>query len=136
VNYLLDTNVVSELGRRYPDRKVAAWANGVDTMDLHLSLLTLGEIAKGVAMAERRDAIRGAALSQWLDGLRREYADRIIGIDGKIAETWGRLSSGRSIPIVDALPAATALVHDLTLVTRNTRDIADIGVRTINPWLA
>jgi hypothetical protein len=134
LNFLLDTNVVSELERKSPDRKVVAWAKTIDTMDLHLSVLTLGEITRGAAKLERRDAARGAALFQWLDGLRRQYHDRIIGVDGEIAEAWGRLGSGRSIPIVDGLLAATALVRGMTLVTRNVRDIADLGVAVLNPW--
>jgi predicted nucleic acid-binding protein len=134
LSFLLDTNIVSELGRKNPDRRVAAWANSVGTAALHLSVLTLGEIAKGAASLERRDAMRGAALSRWLEGLRHQYADRIIAVDDQIAEAWGRLASRRSIPVIDALLAATALVRGMTLVTRNIRDIADVGVEVLNPW--
>ena len=134
MSFLVDTNVVSELGRKNSNRHVLAWANSVGTTALHLSVLTLGEIAKGAAKLERRDAVRGAALSRWLYGLRQQYADRIIDVDGEIAEAWGRLASGRSIPIIDALLAATALVRGMTLVTRNVRDIADVGVPVLNPW--
>jgi predicted nucleic acid-binding protein len=134
LSFLLDTNVVSELGRKDPDRRVAAWANSVGTAALHLSVLTLGEIAKGAASLERRDAMRGVALSRWLEGLRHRYADRIIAVDDQIAEAWGRLASRRSIPVIDALLAATALVRGMTLVTRNIRDVADVGVEVLNPW--
>jgi predicted nucleic acid-binding protein len=134
LSFLLDTNVVSELGRKNPDRRVAAWANSVGTAALHLSVLTLGEIAKGAASLERRDAMRGVALSRWLEGLRHQYADRIIAVDDQIAEAWGRLASRRSIPVIDALLAATALVRSMTLVTRNIRDVADVGVEVLNPW--
>lgn len=134
MSFLLDTNVVSELGRKNPDRRVAAWANSVGTVALHLSVLTLGEIAKGAVSLERRDAMRGAALSRWLEGLRHQYADRIIAVDDQIAEAWGRLASRRSIPVIDALLAATALVRNMTLVTRNIRDVADVGVEVLNPW--
>jgi len=131
LSFLLDTNVVSELGRKNPDRRVAAWANSVGTAALHLSVLTLGEIAKGAASLERRDTMRGVALSRWLEGLRHQYADRIIAVDDQIAEAWGRLASRRSIPVIDALLAATALVRSMTLVTRNIRDV---GVEVLNPW--
>ena len=131
MSFLLDTNVVSELGRKNPDRRVAAWANSVGTAALHLSVLTLGEIAKGAASLERRDTMRGVALSRWLEGLRHQYADRIIAVDDQIAEAWGRLASRRSIPVIDALLAATALVRSMTLVTRNIRDV---GVEVLNPW--
>jgi toxin FitB len=134
LSFLLDTNVVSELGRKNPDRRVAAWANSVGTAALHLSVLTLGEIAKGAASLERRDAMRGVALSRWLEGLRYQYADRIIAVDDQIAEAWGRLASRRSIPVIDALLAGTALVRSMTLVTRNIRDVADVGVEVLNPW--
>jgi predicted nucleic acid-binding protein len=136
LNFLLDTNVVSELGRTNADRNVVAWANRAGTPALHLSVLTLGEIAKGATRLERRDAVRGAALWRWLDGLRQQYADRIIGVDDEIAEAWGRLASGRSIPVVDALLTATASVRRMTLVTRNVRDIAEAGVPVLNPWNA
>jgi predicted nucleic acid-binding protein len=134
LSFLIDTNVVSELGRKNPDCHVVAWANNVGTAALHLSVLTLGEIAKGAASLERRDALRGAALSRWLEGLHHQYADRIIAVDDEIAEAWGRLASRRSIPVIDALLAATALVRGMTLVTRNVRDIADVGVEVLNPW--
>jgi len=134
LSFLLDTNVVSELGRKDPDRRVAAWANSVGTAALHLSVLTLGEIAKGAASLERRDAMREAALSRWLEGLRHQYADRIIAVDDQIAEAWGRLASRRSIPVIDALLAATALARSMTLVTRNIRGVADVGVEVLNPW--
>jgi hypothetical protein len=134
LNFLIDTNVASELGRPKPDRRVVDWADGVGTSALHLSVLTLGEIAKGAAKLKRRDAVAANALYRWLEGLRRHYADRIIAIDANIAEAWGQLASGRSVPVIDALLAATALVHGLTLVTRNERDIADLGVPILNLW--
>jgi predicted nucleic acid-binding protein len=136
LSFLIDTNVASELGRANANRNVVAWANSVGTLNLHLSVLTLGEVAKGAAKLQRRDAAAGTALYRWLDGLRQQYADRIIGIDADIAEAWGRLASGRSVPVIDALLAATALVHGLTLVTRNERDVADFGVPVLNPWNA
>jgi toxin FitB len=134
LSFLIDTNVVSELARKGAHGDVVAWVKSAGSTNLYLSVLTLGEIAKGAAKLERRNARAGRALYRWLEGLRLQYADRIIGIDAQIAETWGMLASKRSIPVIDALLAATALVRNLTLVTRNERDVADLGVRVLNPW--
>jgi toxin FitB len=136
LSFLIDTNVVSELGRKNPDRHVVAWANSIGAAELYLSVLTLGEIAKGAASLARRDAVRGAALSRWLEGLRLQYAGRIIAVDGEIAEAWGRLAAGRSIPVIDTLLAATALVRGMTLVTRNVRDVGGASITLLNPWNA
>jgi hypothetical protein len=89
---------------------------------------------QGIAKLGRRDPVASAALDQWLDDLRRQYADRIIGFDGEIAETWGRMAAGRSMPIIDGLLAATALVRGMTLVTRNTCDIGGTGVAWLDPF--
>lgn len=134
MKYLLDTNVISEPRRKAPDPNVLAWFRKVDPGSLYISVLTLGEIAKGAESLSRRDPANGNSLLAWLGGLRHLYADRLIGIDGGIAERWGRLSAVRSLPVIDGLLAATALALDMTLVTRNTRDIAGTGVAVINPW--
>ncbi|MBW7849559.1 MAG: type II toxin-antitoxin system VapC family toxin [Rhodospirillales bacterium] len=136
MSYLLDTNVVSELRRRVPEPKVLAWFGRADPERLYLSVLTLGEIAKGAASLSRRDPAAGGSLRGWLDGLRAHYADRLIGIDALVAEEWGRLSAARTLPVIDGLLAATALVHGLALVTRNGSDVVDTGVAVINPWQA
>ena len=136
MSYLLDTNVVSELRRRQPDGAVLAWLRRADPAALHLSVLTLGEIVKGAESLARRDPAAGRALHHWLDGLRHHYADRLLGIDGAVAETWGRLSALRPLPVIDGLLAATALVHGLTLVTRNLRDVAGTGAAVVDPWVA
>jgi len=134
VSFLLDTNVVSEIRRKKPDPSVMAWLRQVDHAKLRLSVLTLGEITKGVHLLARRDPNGARQLTAWLDGLRQHYADRLLGIDGTIAETWGRLATERALPLIDGLLAATALVHGLTLVTRNVRDVAGTGVALLNPW--
>jgi toxin FitB len=134
LTFLLDTNVVSETRRKRPDPQVIAWLGRVDPDTLHISVLTLGEIAKGVAQRAKREAVSAVAIQQWLDALRLRYAERIVGIDAEIAETWGRLSAARPIPVIDGLFSATALVRGMTLVTRNVRDIAGTGVGVINPW--
>jgi predicted nucleic acid-binding protein len=84
----------------------------------------------------RRDQPPSAALQRWLIGLRQAYADRIIGVDREIAERWGQLDAGRTLPVIDSLIAATALVRGMTLVTRNVRDIEDTGAMLLNPWEA
>lgn len=134
MSFLIDTNVVSELARPRPDRRVVVWSETAGVASSYLSVLTIGEIAKGVAKLQQRNAAAGAALHDWLVGLQQQYADRIIDIDTEVAQAWGRIASRRSVPVIDALLAATALVHDLTLVTRHERDVADLGVDVLNPW--
>ncbi len=134
MSYLLDTNVVSEVGRPQPEPKVIAWLGPIDPDSLFLSVLTLGELTKGVLQLERRNPGAGAPLRAWLDLLRSDYQGRILGIDGVIAETWGRLAAIRPRPVVDGLLAATAIVHELTLVTRNARDFEGTGVAIHDPW--
>lgn len=136
MKFLIDTNVASELGRPRPDRNVVAWSHNVAPEDQYLSVLTLGELARGVSRLARRDGSRSAALQQWLDGLKRSYSDRIVDVDHEIAEQWGLLDAKRSMPVVDGLLAATALVHGMILVTRKVRDVRDTGVAMLNPWEA
>jgi predicted nucleic acid-binding protein len=132
--FLLDTNVLSEATRPRPEPRVLAWMRRAVPDTLFVSALTVGELIKGLHQLERRSAGRALHLRTWLDGLRADYADRVLPIDTAIAEAWGRLAAVRPRPVVDGLLAATALVHDLTLVTRNARVIADAGVRVLDPW--
>jgi len=138
--FLLDTNVISELVRRKPEPKVTTWVEATDEMLLHLSVLTLGEIRKGILSV--RDSSRRVALGAWLDSdLVIRFAGRILAIDEAVAERWGQLSAqaelrNSPLPVIDALLAATALQHNLTLVTRNVRDVAATGVPLFNPWSA
>jgi predicted nucleic acid-binding protein len=134
VSYLLDTNVVSETRKRRPDAHVERWLADSDPDSHHLSVLTLGEIEKGIAIRARRDVQGSAGLQAWLEGLRLLFAERILGIDDSIARRWGRLAGNTDLPAIDGLIAASALVHDLTVVTRNTKDFAPSGVRLIDPW--
>jgi predicted nucleic acid-binding protein len=136
VNYLLDTNVVSEARRKRPDARVASWLKWADERTLHISVMTLGEIVKGAAQHGTRDRTQASIYDQWLEIIRSEFADRTIGVDTEIAQLWGRLAAKRPIPIVDGLLAATAVVHGMTLVTRNARDVAELGVSVLNPWEA
>lgn len=134
--YLLDTNVVSEARRERPDPVVMRWLGGVDDMALRISVLTLGEIAKGVALRAKRDPTGVAQLQDWLAAIRLHYADRLVPIGAETAEAWGTLTAARSLPVIDGLLAATAIVHDMTLVTRNSKDFADTGARLLDPWQA
>jgi predicted nucleic acid-binding protein len=136
VSFLLDTNVISEPRRKRPDLRVMSWFGSTDRGSLHISVLTLGELTMGAARLARRDGVQAAVLRQWLDDTRQRYTNRIIPIDSEISEAWGELNAIRPLPVIDGLLAATALVRGMTFVTRDTRDIAGTGARTINPWIA
>ena len=135
MSYLLDTNVLSELRRKQPDARVLQWFAQRPAGTLYLSVLTLGEIRKGVeALA---DQPRRLLLLDWLETeLPGFFAGRILGVDAAVADRWGRLvaQAGRPLPAVDSLLAATATQHGLILVTRNVRDVQGLGVQVINPW--
>jgi hypothetical protein len=138
--YLLDTNVVSELrkvraGRA--DAQVAAWADGVDASDLYLSVVSLQELEIGVLLAERRDATQGAVLRRWLDEhVLPAFAGRLLVVDAAVARRSARLHVPNPRPLRDGLIAATALVHGMTVVTRNVDDFTPTGVPTLDPWSA
>ena len=134
MTFLLDTNVLSEI-RRNRDPHVRAWVKAVDDVDLHLSVMTLGEIRKGTELLRGRDPKQADVFAAWLDELHRLFADRIMAIDARIAEEWGRLNAITPRNTVDSLIAATARVHGLTVVTRNTGDFEGCGVPLLNPWL-
>ena len=132
--FLLDTNVVSELRHRPPDPRVASWYSKVETSAMFISVLTLGEIKCGADRLSRKDPDRHRAIMRWLDLLQDIYRERVFDVDRTVAMAWGYLNAARTRPVVDGLLAATALVHDLTLVTRNVRDFAGTNVPVINPW--
>jgi predicted nucleic acid-binding protein len=134
VGYLLDTNVLSETRKRNPDAQVLAFLANADPSTLYISVLTLGELRKGVARKQLSDPFAAANIAGWVDGLELGYADRILGIDAPTARLWGEWSARRPLPVVDTLLAATAVAHGLTLVTRNTGDVEDIDVRLHNPF--
>ena len=137
MTWLVDTNVLSELrkGAR-ADRGVARWWQGVAEHELFLSVLALGEIRKGADSVRGRDPAFAAALDAWLRGLSEHFAGRVLPVDAAVADIWGRLSAARALPVIDGLMAATALVHDLTLVTRNVRHVSGLGVRVLDPFAA
>jgi predicted nucleic acid-binding protein len=134
--YLLDTNVVSETRKLRADPRVTRFLGAASGDHLFLSVLTLGELRKGVAARRRTDAQAADLIAGWVDDIEREFADRLLPVDAAAARIWGELSAVRSIPVVDTLIAATAIAHGLTLVTRNTRDVAATGVALFDPWVA
>lgn len=134
MSFLLDTNILSELRRPNGNANVKAWLASVPSDSLYLSVLTVGEIRRGIELLRRRDPAQAAIYDAWLTTLRRDYADRIILITGDIAEEWGRMNVPDPLPAVDGLMAATAKVRGLTFVTRNVADIARTGMRVLNPF--
>ena len=134
MQYLLDTNVLSETRRKQADERVIRFLSSAEPSVLFLSVLTLGELRKGVALKGRSDPSAARALGSWVDGLEYSFADRVLGVDAATARLWGELSAQRPRPVVDTLLAATAVVHGLTLVTRNTADVLDTGASLFDPW--
>lgn len=122
--------------KRRPDPAVVAWLRDVDSGDLHVSVLTLGEVRRGIERLRRRDAGQSAVYEAWLGTLESAFADRVLPIDVAVAEAWGRISATDPLPAVDGLLAATALVHGLTVVTRDTGPFERAGVPFLDPWAA
>lgn len=134
-SFLVDTNVLSEArkGTR-ANAGVSAFFASADDAALHVSVLTIGELHKGVERIRRRDPSAARALGRWLSSVEREFADRILPVDTEIAATWGALDAAGPIPVVDGLLAATAITRGLTLVTRNVRDVRRTGVKVLDPF--
>jgi predicted nucleic acid-binding protein len=137
MSYLLDTNVVSEIRRPRPDSGVAAWFDQADSGELYLSVLVVGEIRQGIErLRGRRDRKQADLFEAWLTRLKDEFADRLLPISARVAECWGRLNAAQPLPVIDGLLAATAIEHDLTLVTRESRTLGASGARLLDPWRA
>ena len=134
MSFLLDTNVVSELRRRTPDAGVIAWFDTVDSRELYLSVLTIGEIRQGICRLHRRDQVQAAVFDRWLVGLLGAYSDRVVPVTVEVAREWGRLNVTGPVPVVDGLLAATAKLHEWTLVTRNISGVSGTGARLLNPF--
>jgi len=132
--YLLDTNVISETRKTRADSGVTAFLSAADAAGLFLSVLTLGELHKGVAAKRRIDPVAADRLGAWVDGIATSFADRVLPVDAAAARLWGELSAHRSLPVIDTLIAATAMSHGLTLVTRNRSDVESTGVPLVDPW--
>jgi toxin FitB len=134
VRYLLDTNVVSEARKPRGDGGVKRWIASMSREDLYLSVLTLGEVRRGVERLRRRDPDQADVYEAWLETVVRHFADRIVPVDATAAEEWGRMNVPEPVPVVDGLIAATAKVGNMTFVTRNTADVERTGVRLLNPF--
>ena len=138
--YVLDTNVVSELRKvriGKADLNVAAWAQSVDATDLFVSAITILELELGVMSIERKDATQGALLRSWLEQhVLPEFSGRTLPVDTAVAQRCARLHVPDKRSERDALIAATALVHGMTVITRNVADFLPTGVAIINPWEA
>jgi predicted nucleic acid-binding protein len=135
VIYLIDTNIISEV--RKGDRcnaHVASWYASIDDADIFLSVLVLGEIRSGIERARVKDPLKSGALERWLAAVQESFADRILPVDQMVADAWGRMNAKRSVSTVDALLAATAKVHRMTLATRNISHVADLGADVFNPF--
>jgi predicted nucleic acid-binding protein len=136
--FLLDTNIPSELTRQKSDPQVEQWLDDANDEELYFSVVSLGEIVKGITVLPASKRREG--LQDWLDHtLRRWFEGRILPVTAPIAERWGMLSGecrlrGREVKVADGLIVATALHHDLTIVTRNVKDFAGLGIPVINPW--
>ena len=135
--FLLDTNVASEMVKLKPHPGVVRWMAEADETLLYFSVVTLGEIRKGIA--SQADAARRALLESWLAGLAARFSERILPVDLAVADRWGHITGfckakGITVPVIDGLLAATALHYDLIFVTRNTEDVQGTGVDTLDPW--
>jgi toxin FitB len=135
VSYLWDTNVISELrkGTR-ANANVRAWAKSAEHDDHYLPAVVVGELRQGIEAIRGRDPKTARHLDRWFERIVETHADRILPIDRRIAELWGRLNTPDPLPIIDGLIAATAIAHDLTLVTRDVAAVRRTGVRLLNPF--
>ena len=131
--YLLDTNVVSELRRPKPHGAVLAWLDGIPDRDLHLSAVTLGELQAGVEITREQDSTKAEAIEAWIEQVERTW--NLLPMDSRCFRVWARLMHRRPDDLIeDAMIAATAIVHNLIVVTRNRRDFKKLGVDTLNPF--
>ena len=132
--YLLDTCIISEFRRANCNAGVAEWMSSIEPDEAFLSVITLGEIRRGIELHRTKGAKTAGALERWLLGLESHYAERMLPITSAVADRWGRLSPGQPLPVSDGLIAATGLEHKLTVVTRNVADFRLSGVNTLNPF--
>lgn len=132
--YLLDTNVLSDAHKGVPEP--ARWLADADPWQIYVSVITLGEIERGIELVRTTKPGKARELAGWLNALRDDCQDRILTVTEDIAREWGRIAARRPRGDIDSLIAATAVVHGLTVVTRNVADFADTGAAVINPWQA
>lgn len=137
MNYLLDTNVISEIRKGAQGHaQVMSWWKSTKASQVYLSVLSLGEIREGILKIKHKDGNRARRLEVWLSGLRRFYSSRLVPVDESVALVWADVRRHRSLPLIDSLMAASAISRDMIFVTRNTRDVEDCGVRFLNPFEA
>jgi toxin FitB len=135
VKYLFDTNAISEYRKKARmSPAFRAWVSELDEGDVALSVLVLGEVRRGIESVRLRDPATAASLDLWFTRLEVTFASRILPVDERVADLWGRMQAPNPLSPVDGLIAATALVHGLTLVTRNVRDMQATGVTLIDPF--
>ncbi len=135
MNYLIDTNIISEVRKGHRcDPNVASWYEEIEDASLYLSMLVVGEIRKGIERIRLKDTAQAVAIENWLAAVDKAFGERILSVDRAVANEWGRLNASRPLPVIDGLLAATAKIHHMTLVTRNISDIADLGVQILNPF--
>ena len=133
--YLLDTNILSELRKEQRcDAGVRQWFEEASSEDLFISVLVLGEIRQGIERIRQRDRAQAASLEKWLSWLSSQFSDRVLPVDEKIADQWGRLGLRHPVPVVDAFLAATAIIHDFTVVSRDHEGFRNTGVKVVNPF--
>jgi predicted nucleic acid-binding protein len=138
MNYLLDTCLISELAQSEPNKNVVDWVLSENETNFYVSVLTFGELYKGIE--KLRESSKKEKLRNWVENeLTNRFQNRIIGIDVRVSTAWGRIQciaekKGKPVPAIDSLIAATGIVHDLTVVTRNVADMERSGVRLFNPW--
>lgn len=126
--------MLSELRKPNRDPAVGAWLASIRPEDMYVSVLTLGEVRRGIERLRPRDPAQALVFETWLEDVRLVFADRVLVVDLLVAESWGRVSASDPLPSVDGLLAATALLHGLTVVTRDTRPFERIGVPYLDPW--
>lgn len=134
MRYLLDTDVLSEVRKPQGAANVKRWISSVPAEDLYLSVLTLGEVRRGIGILRRSYRVQAEVYEVWLITVLRDYEDRVLPVDAEAAEEWGRMSVPDPVSIIDGLMAATAKVMNMTFVTRNTADVARTGVRLLDPF--
>jgi toxin FitB len=136
VNILLDTNVISELKRgRNGAPHVVAWFKTLPPQSVFTSVIVLGEIRRGIELIARRDRPQAEVLDRWYSSIREQLGNRVLPVDESVMTLWARISVPNMLPAYDGLIAATALVHDLIIASRNIEDFRRAGAKVINPWL-
>jgi predicted nucleic acid-binding protein len=136
LKYLLDTNVLSEVRKGSNTHPaVRKWWSETDFLEIHVSVMVLGEIRQGIERLKDKDPVRAQEIEKWLQSITSTIGARLLVVNSKIADVWGRMGVKRTLPLVDSILAATAVAHELTLVTRNIKDIQDTGVSYLNPFI-